>query len=238
MQPIPENDGVTMAKKMEVWNVLKTPPPSALKKIGGGRLKGMTDINPQWRYQIMTEQFGMCGVGWKYEIFSVWTSEGSDGQKFAFAEIRLFVRQNGEWSDAIPGVGGSMLVEKETRGLHSSDEGYKMAITDALSVAMKMIGVAADIYMGLSDSKYKDKPTVQHKKRDYITGNEKESTDNEMSIKQWNFIKSIGAKAHELTEKEIVDMVKWKAEQENLSPRHWKMSKLLLPEENFADVFM
>jgi len=219
-----------MAEKMEVWNALKTPPASALKKIGGGRLKGMTDISPQWRYQIMTEQFGMCGVGWKYDIVRTWSELGSDGQIFAFAEIKLYIMDSAVWSDAIPGVGGSMLVEKETKGMHSSDEGYKMAITDALSVAMKMIGVAADIYMGLSDSKYKSTP--RDKPKDPGDGN------NEMSSKQWNFIKSIGVKAHELTEKEIVDMVKWKAEQENLSPRHWKMSKLLLPEENFADVFM
>ena len=52
-------------KNMEVWNAIKQPPPEALKMITGGRLAGKTDINPQWRYQSMTEQFGMCGVGWK-----------------------------------------------------------------------------------------------------------------------------------------------------------------------------
>jgi len=61
------------------------------------------------------------------------------------------------WSDAIPAIGGSVLVSKESAGLHASDEGYKMAITDALGTAMKMLGVAADIYAGLWDgTKYKD----------------------------------------------------------------------------------
>ena len=46
---------------------------------------------------------------------------------------------------------------KESKGLYSSDEGYKMAVTDALSVAMKSLGVAADIYAGKWDgSKYAD----------------------------------------------------------------------------------
>lgn len=55
--------------------------------------------------------------------------------------------------------GGSKLAIKEKEGVYGSDEGYKMALTDALSVAMKQIGVAADIYAGLWDgSKYIDAP--------------------------------------------------------------------------------
>ena len=85
----------------------------------------------------------------------------------------------------------------------------------------------------------KDADTMDNTKEKKSTAPAISKGDNtkEMSTKQWDFIKSIGAKAHELTEKEVIDMVKWKAEQENLSPRHWKMSKLLLPEENFANVF-
>ena len=140
---------------LTVWDKMKTPPKEALKTITGGRLKGKTDINPQWRYQAMTEQFGMCGVGWHYEVEQVWKEPLEDGQVFAFAKILLFIGDG----KPIPGIGGSMLVEKETAGLHASDEGYKMAITDALSVAMKMIGVGADIYAGLFDgSKYKNEP--------------------------------------------------------------------------------
>ena len=142
-----------MPTNMEIWDAVRQPPKSALKTIMGGRLKGKTDINPQWRYQVMTEQFGMCGVGWKYEVKRVWTEPAPDGQVFAFAEVALYVREitASGWSDSIPGIGGSMLVEKETNGLHANDEGYKMAITDALSVAMKMLGVGADIYAGLWD---------------------------------------------------------------------------------------
>ena len=50
-----------------------------------------------------------------------------------------------------------MLTEQEKAGLHVSDECFKMATTDALSVALKMLGVAADIYAGAWDgSRYKD----------------------------------------------------------------------------------
>lgn len=138
-------------KGIEAFNVNSQPPPSALKRIGGGRLEGMTDINPQWRYRAMTEQYGLCGFGWKYTIDRQWSEPSGTGEILCFCTISLYVKDGETWSDAIPGTGGSTLVAKEKSGLHSSDEGYKMANTDALSVAMKQIGVASAIYEGRWD---------------------------------------------------------------------------------------
>lgn len=140
-----------MTDNTKLWDALNRPPATALKKITGGRLKGMTDINPQWRYRALTEQLGPCGIGWKYTIDELWTVPGSADQVCAFARISLFVKYGEQWSEAVPGVGGSMLITKESGGLHTSDEAFKMAITDALSTACKMLGVAGDIYMGLWD---------------------------------------------------------------------------------------
>ena len=140
---------------MTIYKQLATPPADALKTIGGGRLKGMTDIKPQWRLEKMTEVFGPCGIGWRYEITRQWTEQGDSGQVLAFCNINLYYKYSGQWSEAIPGTGGNMLIAKESKGLYSSDEAYKMAFTDALSVAMKMIGMAADVYRGAGlDSKY------------------------------------------------------------------------------------
>lgn len=141
----------------ENWDKLARPPADALKTIKGGRLSGMTDVKPMWRYRAMTEVYGECGDGWKFEIVRLWTEPGCNEQVFAFAQVNLFVRYDAQWSDPIPGVGGHFLVVKESAGLHANDEAYKMAITDALSTAMKMIGVAAAIHMGEWDgSKYRD----------------------------------------------------------------------------------
>jgi len=141
----------------DIWDKFKQPPIHALKTIGGGRLKGMTDINPQWRLEAMTEAFGPCGIGWKYEIVELWPVHLESGEVTAFSKINLYIKHNGEWSSPIPGIAGSMLVAKESSGLKTSDEAYKMATTDALSVAMKALGVAADIYAGLWDgSKYRE----------------------------------------------------------------------------------
>jgi hypothetical protein len=136
---------------MRIWDAVKRVPPESLKKITGGRLKGKSDINPQWRYRAMTEQFGICGIGWRYEIVRLWSETGPGGQVFAHSEIRVFVKIDGEWSEGIPGIGGSKLVDEEKAGLYANDEGYKMATTDALSVSLKMLGVGADVYEGRWD---------------------------------------------------------------------------------------
>jgi hypothetical protein len=136
-----------MEQGIDLYNALSRPPKEALKAIEGGRLKGKSSISPQWRYKVMTEKFGLCGFGWRYTIDRVWPEQGADGQVFAWAQVSVQIRDGENWSDPIPGIGGNYLVEKESKGLHSNDEGYKMAVTDALGTALKVIGVASSIYM-------------------------------------------------------------------------------------------
>jgi hypothetical protein len=129
-------------------------PQNAKKTIGAGRLKGMTDINPMWRIKALTEQFGICGIGWKYTITDKRIEEGADGVKCAFVDIDLFVKVSGEWSEAIPGTGGSTFVANERNGLYTSDECFKMALTDAISVACKALGFGANVYWEGGRTKY------------------------------------------------------------------------------------
>ena len=144
-------------ESIEVYNKLARPPKSALREIQAGKLKGKTDINPQWRYKAMTEQFGLVGIGWKYEIQNLWIEQGASNEKLAFAQVAVYVKDGDKWSDPIVGIGGSKLSQVEKGTLVSNDEGYKMAVTDAFSTALKMLGVAADIYAGRWDgTKYKD----------------------------------------------------------------------------------
>jgi len=151
---------------MEKWLKLSHPPEWALKTIGAGRLKGKTDINPQWRYKAITEAYGACGIGWKYELVKLWKEPAANQEEFCFAEIKFYFKEKDAWSDPIPGVGGSKLIQAEREGLHSNDEGYKMAITDALSVALKMIGVGSSIYEGGNhDSKYEKREPPKQPER-------------------------------------------------------------------------
>ena len=147
---------------LDLFNKLKVVPQEAIKPIQSGRLKGKSDINPMWRIRTMTEHFGVCGVGWKYVITKQWTETYGTETK-AYCNIDLFVKIDGQWSDAIQGTGGSSEVTMERNGSYVSDECYKMALTDALSVAMKALGVGADIYFekGKSTMDYSSKYNMQ-----------------------------------------------------------------------------
>ena len=142
---------------MDLYNACRKVPEGAKKTITDGRLKGMTDIKPQWRIEKLTEMFGPCGFGWWYEITNKWLENKDDGTVKAFVDINLFDEMDGKVSRPIPGTGGNAFVSNERNGVYCSDECYKMALTDAISVAAKALGVGADVYYASnSDSKYRD----------------------------------------------------------------------------------
>lgn len=139
---------------LEIYDRFAEVPASAKKEITAGRLKGMTDINPMWRIKCLTEAFGPCGIGWVAPITDKRIEEGANGEKVAVVDIELRYKQDGEWSEPVTGTGGSMLVANETKGLRTSDEAFKMAYTDAVSVACKMLGFGANVYWSNGRTKY------------------------------------------------------------------------------------
>jgi len=148
---------------LAIWNEVRSVPKEAKKPIVGGRMKGKTDINPMWRIKVLTEMFGICGIGWTYTIESQRLEECANGEVAAFVDIFLFVKHNGEWSQAIPGIGGNMFIAKESGGLRTSDECFKMALTDAISVACKALGIGADVYWDKDNTKYTKQPEIPQK---------------------------------------------------------------------------
>ena len=143
---------------LRIYEKVREVPKDAKKPIEAGRLKGMTDINPMWRIKAITEQFGPCGIGWRYEITDKRLCNGADGTIAAFVDINLFYKEGDAWSEAIPGTGGSMFVAKEKAGLYTDDECFKKALTDAISVAAKAIGVGANVYWDKDRTKYDERP--------------------------------------------------------------------------------
>ena len=139
---------------MKFYSQLAAPPAEAIKPIQGGNLKGKSDINPQWKIEAMTSVFGPCGIGWKFSITDEKTFQCGDGQILLFLTVALMYHDGEGWSEPVYGCGGDFIVEKNKNGLVPNDEAYKMCLTDALGNAMKCIGVAADVYRGLWDSKY------------------------------------------------------------------------------------
>ena len=148
-------------KNLEIYEKFRSVPQEAKKEIGAGRLKGFTDINPMWRIKMLTEQFGVCGFGWYTEIVEQKIEIGSDGQKAAFVTINLFVKDGDVWSKPIVGVGGSSFIANERNGAYTSDECFKMAYTDALSIACKSLGMGADVYFAKDRTKYDQQEQTQ-----------------------------------------------------------------------------
>lgn len=139
---------------MELFTRYAEVPREAQKKITGGRLNGMTDINPMWRIRSLTEAFGMCGVGWYADVTDKHIERGANDEAVAVVDVSLYVKVDGEWSKPIQGTGGASFISKERNGLYTSDEAFKMAYTDAMSVCCKMLGMGANVYWDGGRTKY------------------------------------------------------------------------------------
>lgn len=139
-----------------LYTLLGTTEKDAQKPIQAGRLKGMTDINPMFRIKRLTEVFGACGEGWyidniKYELIPCEPAK----EVVCLCQLDLFYKtEDGKWSEPIKGIGGSKLLIAEKTGAYCNDEAYKMAYTDAISIACKALGMCADIYYSKDRTKY------------------------------------------------------------------------------------
>lgn len=145
--------GDDLVDNLYYYNLGREVPEAAQKPIRGGRMNGKTDINPMWRIKKLTELFGPCGIGWYYKSVREWL-EPYEQSVAAFVKIELYIKVNGEWSMPIQGTGGSAFVEIQKGSPYVSDECYKMATTDAISVACKQLGIGADVYWDADRTKY------------------------------------------------------------------------------------
>ena len=141
---------------LEIYEKVRQVPAEAKKEITNGKLKGKTDINPMWRIKVLTEQFGPCGFGWYYKILEKRIEKGDANTIAAFVDIELYVKKEDNWSQPIPGTGGSAFVQyfKSAGYSETNDECFKMALTDALSVSCKALGIGADVYWQADATKY------------------------------------------------------------------------------------
>lgn len=141
-----------MSINTELWDKLgKTDPKhtKTFKRAGG--FSG-TAIKPMFSYRRMTEEFGPCGVGWGINAPSFQVVDGPEGEVLVFCTVSVW---HGEQGHVVFGVGGDKAVGKNKYGLAADDEAFKKAFTDAITNALKLIGVGADVHMGMfDDNKY------------------------------------------------------------------------------------
>ena len=133
-----------------------------------------------------------------YEEIERW-KENSDKQTVCFMKINLFYKIGETWSKPALGIGGAPLISSEKNGIYLSDEAYKMAYTDAISVACKALGMAADIYFNKdiktreNKTKYDEPETKKESKQavgsasddfpeeEFAQGDEKENFEIELA---------------------------------------------------------
>jgi len=136
----------------DLWDRLgKTDPKhtKGFKRAGG--FSG-TAIKPIYSYRRMTEEYGPCGIGWGVGEPSFQTVPAPEGEVLVYCTVSIW---HGDRANIVFGVGGDKAVIKQSSGLRSDDEAFKKAFTDAVTNALKLIGVAADVHMGLfEDNKY------------------------------------------------------------------------------------
>jgi hypothetical protein len=138
--------------KTDLWDRLgKTDPKHTKPFKRSGGFSG-TSIKPIYSYRRMTEEFGPCGEGWGINEPTFQVVTGSEGEVLVFCTASIWY---GTKDKTVFGVGGDKVVVKQSSGLRGDDEAFKKAFTDGLTNALKMIGVGADVHMGLfDDDKY------------------------------------------------------------------------------------
>lgn len=143
-----------MSDNTKIWDILGRTDPAHTKAFSrSGGFKG-TAIKPIWSFRRMTEEFGPCGVGWGVgePVFQV---VPAGEEILVYCTAKVWFKHDENHSQHIYGVGGDKVVGKNKYGLNTDDEAFKKAFTDAVTNALKLIGVGADVHMGLfDDSKY------------------------------------------------------------------------------------
>lgn len=140
-----------MTDNMKIWDSLSKTDPNHTKgfKRSGG-FSG-TSVKPIWMVRQMTTLFGPAGIGWGTNKPEFQLVEGPE-ETLVYCTLSIW---HGDKENVVWGVGGDKAIAKNKYGQFADDEAFKKAFTDAQSNAMKALGVAADIHMGLfDDDKY------------------------------------------------------------------------------------
>jgi hypothetical protein len=144
-----------MSENTALWDILGRTDPKHTKQFKrGGGFSG-TAIKPIWSFRRMTEEFGPCGIGWGVGEPTFQVVPALEGEILVYCTATVWFKRGDEVSQQVFGVGGDKVVGKNKFGLSTDDEAFKKAFTDAVTNALKLIGVGADVHMGLfEDNKY------------------------------------------------------------------------------------
>jgi hypothetical protein len=141
-------------KNMEFWEKVKKTDPKRVKAITGKQYKGNSP-QPYYLVERMTQEFGMCGIGWGLNIISERMERLSDTDVLHVAVVELWYVKD-DIKGAITQIGQTKaLYKKNDGGLMVDEDAPKKSVTDAMTKCMSYLGFAGDIFSGQwDDSKY------------------------------------------------------------------------------------
>lgn len=147
---------------LDLWNKVAKTDPTYTKAFNQG-FSG-TSINSTYLVMKATEQWGMIGIGWGYEIVEeridvgapVYNKEGAEigSTKTHTIVLCLWVRQGSEYS-RVTHFGHTKYIYYSSKNGYwiTDEEAPKKSLTDALKKCLSMHGFSADIFLGLYDDK-------------------------------------------------------------------------------------
>ena len=159
-------------ENMEFWQSVKKTDPKRVKPITGKPYQGNSP-QPYYLVERMTEQFGMCGIGWGINIISERMERLTETDVLHIAVIELWyihcdkrgsISQIGQTKACYLTNANKMMIDEDAP---------KKSVTDAMTKCMSYLGFAGDIFSGLwDDSKY-----VNELKQDFNQQHTKELID-------------------------------------------------------------
>lgn len=141
-------------EKMKFWESVKKTDPKRVKPITGKQYKGNSP-QPYYLVERMTEQFGMCGIGWGVNILNERMERLTDSDVLHVAVVELWYVHD-EKRGAVTQIGQTKAcyATKDNR-LMVDEDAPKKSVTDAMTKCMSYLGFAGDIFSGQwDDSKY------------------------------------------------------------------------------------
>ena len=159
----------TKKDNLRLWRKLFITDPAYVKD-GSGKPYKYHVVTPYHQVQVATEAWGPCGVGWGYESSYEIVLSPSTSEVLFVATVVLWYRDSecpiGEVA-RIPATACTKLVQNPRSGDPKVDtDAPKKAITDALTKAFSLTGMAGDVFSGkFDDRSWAKKAGQEHAKR-------------------------------------------------------------------------
>lgn len=156
-----------MTENMIFWEKLEKTDTKYTKRMTTGAK--LTAINPEYQIKRFTEIFGPCGIGWGYRILESFFVEGAEmlhrdhrdemGQPKSYGPSKVHTLRLELWyiegrdTYTIQATGHTPFIYLNQYGVNTDYDYEKKSTTDALGRCFAMLGMGADVRMGLFDNK-------------------------------------------------------------------------------------